>query len=536
MTIEERLQNLELEDLVGQTLCYDIYDRDDPKEIEEILKKIRPGGIFLTRMSQEKIKMYTDMANKYTKLPVIVAADVENGPAAIVEDSVFIPHQMAWGACDDADLLKKAGRATAKICRKNGVHWTFSPIIDINYNFRNPESNIRSVSDDPKQVVKMTKAMMEGMQENGYMVTACKHFPGQGMDERNSHFLTTSNPMTQEEWMNTYGWVYKQMIEAGAPSIMVGHGGLECFEKEIDPLFGALPAVLSKSLMTDLLKGILGFDGCLVSDAMSMIGVASRVNDLAEIGVKFLKAGGDVILFPEPTDFDNVLQAVKSGELPMERLKDAVLRMLRLKERVRLFEEQSKINAEIGDVTDMEEIAQEIADKSIKVVRDYNHVIPTKLEKGSKILMLNMLEPHFHKPPTGKELSAMKQAFEERGYIVDEIYTAKHKQVQEIMNNYDMICLNCKMSSQDYNGASMRVNWNNIMVLWRGYVLQHKRFVFTSFGDPYKLFDFPYLKEYVNAFSFTDASQRAVVKVILGEIEAQGKNPVRLEGFFEREV
>ena len=356
------------------------------------------------------------------------------------------------------------------------------------------------------------------------------------MDERNSHFLTTSNPMTQEEWMNTYGWVYKQMIEAGAPSIMVGHGGLECFEKEIDPLFGALPAVLSKSLMTDLLKGILGFDGCLVSDAMSMIGVASRVNDLAEIGVKFLKAGGDVILFPEPTDFDNVLQAVKSGELPMERLKDAVLRMLRLKERVRLFEEQSKINAEIGDVTDMEEIAQEIADKSIKVVRDYNHVIPTKLEKGSKILMLNMLEPHFHKPPTGKELSAMKQAFEERGYIVDEIYTAKHKQVQEIMNNYDMICLNCKMSSQDYNGASMRVNWNNIMVLWRGYVLQHKRFVFTSFGDPYKLFDFPYLKEYVNAFSFTDASQRAVVKVILGEIEAQGKNPVRLEGFFEREV
>ena len=74
------------------------------------------------------------------------------------------------------------------------------------------------------------------------------------------------------------------------------------------------------------------------------------------------------------------------------------------------------------------------------------------------------------------------------------------------------------------------------MVLWRGYVLQHPRCIFTSFGDPYKLFDMPYLKEYINAFSNTPATQRAVVKVLLGEIKAQGKNPVSLKGFFEREV
>lgn len=536
MTVEERLQGLELEDLVGQTLCYDVYDHDDPKEIEEIFKKIRPGGLFLTNMTGEKIKMYTEMANKYSKIPVIIASDIENGPETAVKGAGYIPHEMAWGACDDAELLERAGRATAKICRKNGVHWTFSPVIDINYNFRSPECNIRGVSDKPEQVVKMTKAFMDGMQENGYMVTACKHFPGQGMDERNSHFLTTTSDMTREEWMNTYGWVYKQMIAAGTPSIMIGHGGLPCFEEDIDPFFGAPPAVLSKSLMTNLLKGILGFDGCLVSDAMSMIGVASRVDNLEEIGVGFLKAGGDMILFPEPTDFESVIQAVKSGGLSMERLKDAVVRILRLKEKARLFEDQAKIESEIGEVTDFDEIAQEIADKSIKVVRDYNKILPVTLKKGAKILLLNMLEPHFHKPPTGEEFAPMKKAFEERGYIVDEIHTAKHKQVQAIMNDYDMICLNCKMCPQDYHGATLRLGWNNIMVLWRGYVLQHPRCIFTSFGDPYKLFDMPYLKEYINAFSNTAASQRAVVKVILGEIEPQGKNPVRLEGFFEREV
>jgi beta-N-acetylhexosaminidase len=197
------------------------------------------------------------------------------------------------------------------------------------------------------------------------------------------------------------------------------------------------------------------------------------------------------------------------------------------------FDNFSFVNCKLQN---LEEISQEIADKSIKIVRDYNHIFPVSLPKGGKILMLNILEPHFHKEPTGKEFSAMRKAFEDRGYIVDEINTAKHKKVKEIMDNYDMICLNCKMSSQDYHGATMRIGWNNIMVLWRGYVLQHPKCVFVSYGDPYKLYDMPYLKEYINAFSFVDASQHAVVKTILGEISAIGKNPVSLEGIFEREV
>ena len=109
MTVEERLQGLELEDLVGQTLCYDVYDHDDPKEIEEIFKKIRPGGLFLTNMTGEKIKMYTELANKYSKIPVIIASDIENGPETAVKGAGYIPHEMAWGACDDAELLERAG-------------------------------------------------------------------------------------------------------------------------------------------------------------------------------------------------------------------------------------------------------------------------------------------------------------------------------------------------------------------------------------------------------------------------------------------
>ncbi len=536
MKIENLLQNLTLDDLVGQTLCVAVNNKVTPEEFEEIAKNNMPGGLFFTKTSSERIKLFTDIANKYVKIPVIVSADVENGPEMAIEGKGYIPHEMAWGACDDPDLLEKAGVETAKICRRSGVHWTFSPVVDINYNFRSPATNIRAVSDSPEQVVKICKAYINGIQKSGYMAATCKHFPGEGMDERNAHFVTTLLNLTKEEWLKTYGYVYKKMIEAGTYSIMVGHTAIPAIEDNCQSEMDALPAVLSKNIMTGLLKETLGFNGVIVSDAMSMIGVASRVDDLSTVCVQFFNNGGDMVLFPDNDDFINIKKAVTGGELPLERLKDAVSRIIHLKQKVRLFEDQGAVLSEIDDSENFKSISQEIADKSIKVVRDYNKVIPAKLEKGSKILMLNMIEPHFHQPPSGKEFSAMKQAFEQRGYLVDSIDNAKHKQVQEIINNYDMVLLNCKMSSVDYHGGSMRVGWNNIMVMWRAYVLQHKRFIFTSFGDPYKIYDFPYLKEYVNAFSNTDESQIAVVKVILGEIEATGKNPVDFKPYFDREV
>lgn len=537
MKIENVLHNLTIDDLVGQTLCVAVNNKMTTEEFEEIAKNNLPGGVFFSKTTAERIKIFTDIANKYVKIPVIVSADVENGPEMAIEGKGYIPHEMAWGACDEPELLEKAGLETAKICRKNGVHWTFSPVVDINYNFRNPATNIRSVSDSPEHVAKICKAYVKGIQKGGYMAATCKHFPGEGMDERNAHFVTTLLDLTKEEWLNTYGYVYREMIdEADTYSIMVGHTAIPAIEDNCQSEMDALPAVLSKNIMTGLLKETLGFKGVVVSDAMSMIGVASRVDDLSTVCIQFFNNGGDMVLFPDDDDFINIKKAVTSGEIPLERLKDAVSRIIRLKQKVRLFEDQNAVLSEIDDSENFKSISQEIADKSIKVVRDYNHIIPTKLEKGSKILMLNMIEPHFHQPTTGKEFSAMKEAFEKRGYIVDSIDNAKHKQVQELIDNYDMVLLNCKMSSVDYHGGSMRVGWNNIMVMWRAYVLQHKRFIFTSFGDPYKIYDFPYLKEYINAFSNTGESQEAVVKVILGEIEPKAKNPVDFKPYFSREV
>ena len=120
---------------------------------------------------------------------------------------------MAWGACDDEELIEKAGIATAQICRKNGIQLTYSPLVDINYNKNNPVVNTRAVSDSPEQVVKIAGAYLRGLQKDNCMAATCKHFPGDGMDDRNQHFCTTINPMSKDEWMKTYGYVYKEMIK-----------------------------------------------------------------------------------------------------------------------------------------------------------------------------------------------------------------------------------------------------------------------------------------------------------------------------------
>ena len=533
--IEKIINKMSVEQLVGQTMCVGIPSKSSDKQIERLWKDMHIGGLFLVGRSPETIKKYIDLAQKASDIPLIVASDIEHGAGnGIIGEPVF-PNSMAWGACNDAELMEKAGELTAKICRLYGINYNFGPIIDLNLNHDNPESNIRSISDDPDRVIKIGGAFYRGLTKNGYMVTACKHFPGQGTDDRNSHFVTTINGLSKAKWYKTFGKIYKEFIKMGTASIMVGHSCLPAFDSEKDQLFGEKPAVLSKALMTDLLKGKLKFKGCIVSDAMGMIGVSARV-PLDKMAIEFYKAGGDMYLFPGKMDYEQVVKAVRSGEIPLERMKDAVRRVLYMKEKARLFEDEDKVLSEIS--VDREEhkiLAQQIADKSIKVLRNFDNVIPANLKKGSKILMLNMVERFYHEEPLGTEFSAMRKAFEDRGYQVTEEFKPTYEYVKENVDKYDMVLLNCKMSSRDYHGGSLRVAWDNIMVLWHARVLQHKRVIFTSFGCPYKIYEFPYLKEYINAFSYTDESQQAVVKVILGEIQAKGKNPVTFKPYFEIE-
>jgi beta-N-acetylhexosaminidase len=535
------VDNMSVEELCGQVLAYDIQPKDSEEKTLEVIEKIKPGTLFIAgvqRDSVEELKPFLDKVNRYreyatkiTKIPCLMSTDIENGPGSFCRPLPELPNPMAWGACNDEKMIERAGELTGRICRRAGIHYTLGPVVDLSLNFRNPLVSVRSISDDPDRVIKIAGAYLKGVQKNGNLAGCLKHFPGDGVDERNQHFLTSVNSLSKQEWMATYGKIYKQLFKLGASSVMVGHISCPAFQEgEIDE-YGALPGTLSKALITDLLKGELGFDGCVISDAMSMVGACARVPE-DKLAVSFFKAGGDLMLFPRPEEHGYLVNAVKSGEIPVERIKDAALRCLKLKQKARLFDEDFTLpDSAEEDLKELEELSQEIADKAIKVVRNHQSLIPVTIEKG-RVLLLKFSGSYFNSGPQEAPFKYMEEEFKNQGWQVDSLFYAKHEHVKEIMNDYDLIVI---ASHSNYHGSTLRVGWDNIMALWRGYVLQHKRVVFVGLDDPYKLFDFPYAKTYINTFGVTPELQRSLVKVILGKTEPQGKNPVSFANVFQRE-
>ena len=536
----EILKALTLDEKIGQLLCYDLtalLDKDNLEEIENYAKNTLPGNFFIWGVTKEKVDTARKIFEKYSKLPILVASDVEFGPGSICHhDSgeVYLPHAMAWGACDDPDLIEKAHIATAERCRELGVHWSYSPVVDISMNMHCPEANTRAISDSADQVIKIASAAVRGMQSAGLMVAGCKHFPGEGVDDRNTHMTVSYNNLPFDEWKNTIGKVYKEMFKAGAASVMVGHIALPSYDEPMNDWIGCPPCTFSRKLMTELLKGELGFDGCIVSDAMSMAGAAVVV-PYDRVAVEFIKAGGDMVLFPKIDYFDHIKNAVLSGEIPMERIDDAVLRVIKLKERARLFEDETEVLKSIEHKYDLAELAKQIEEKSITLVRNYGKVVPFDLKPGAKVVMIN-LQKDGDQLQVSLSLSEMEKDLKDRGFEVKVFVNPGRPDVADALKEADAIFVNIKISPDNYIGGTLKLTWIHTALMWSGFLTQYENVVFASFGDPYKLYDYPYVKNYINVYSSTPGSQRAYVRAVLGEIPFEGKSPIELKGLIERGV
>jgi len=530
--INSIIDTLTLDEMIGQMMCFSAIKMEDDA-IRDLVQTTKAGSFFVSNETPERIKKITKIMNDHLKCPGMIAADIENGPGSILKGEIRLPEPMAWGACDDAELIKAAHVEVARRCREMGVHWSFAPVADINYNPDNPITNVRAVSDIPERVARICCAAVEGLQKNGLVMAGCKHFPGDGMDDRNQHFCVTVNDLGFQEWMDTYGYVYKELIKADVASVMIGHIAFPAYDEKKNDWVGYPPGSLSYNIITKLLKGELSFEGCVVSDALSMIGACTAV-PLDRIAVEFVKAGGDMLLFPLKEHFYQIKNAVESGEIEIDRIRDAVYRVLMLKKRAGLFENNSVEEKYKSDIGRLEALSQQIADKSITLIRNYDNLFPLNLKERAKILILNIKKDREkEKKFYSSDLDTIKEELEARGFSVTSFVNATRGDFADSLEEYDLVLVNCKLSSRDYQGGSLRIDWQHISPFWRGEILKHPKVIFTSFGCPYKIYDFPYLKTYINAYSSAESTQRAFVKALLGEIAFEGKSPVSLEGFFE---
>jgi beta-N-acetylhexosaminidase len=230
-------------------------------------------------------------------------------------------------ATGDPRYAYELGRISGVEAAAIGCNWSFAPIVDLYRNWRNPIISVRTWSADPDQTIELSLAYMKGIMESG-IAPAAKHFPGDGIDERDQHLSSAPNWQSAEEWDATFGTVYSALIDAGLPSIMAGHIALPAYQKHD----GMLPATLSRELLTDLLRGKLGFNGVVVTDASHMVAMTGAMKR-SDILPTAIEAGCDLFLFfnDPDEDFAWMMEGYRSGKLSEQRLQEALERTLGLK-------------------------------------------------------------------------------------------------------------------------------------------------------------------------------------------------------------
>ncbi|MCB9150406.1 MAG: hypothetical protein H6641_16755 [Caldilineaceae bacterium] len=441
--VDTTLDSLTIPECLGQLLCPSS-PRSTTEEWLELMQRVPFGTISLRGASTAETRERMRRLQAAAKVPILAGGDMEQG-ANTLTDSTEFPRPMAMGAANDPELVRVVGQSTAAEARYAGMHWTFSPVIDLNYNFRNPITNVRAFGDKPERVIRMATAMIEGLQGEGLLAATAKHFPGDGMDDRDQHLVTTINNLPMAEWQATYGKVWRAAIDAGVMCVMPGHISLPAYQGYTDRPVDALPATLDSKLLNGLLRDELGFDGLIISDATGMIGMTTRVPTDQRV-VECIKAGCDVYLFPETIDdYARLLGAVEEGRLSEERVREAARRVLELKARLNLHVDPFGPKPSAADAQSYQATAQAIADKSITLLRG-GDVLPLTLAPDSRILTVTIgANSQFNRFMPPRELVIFDEELQNRGYQVEHLLNPGDDELLAKAGEADVVFMNLLM-------------------------------------------------------------------------------------------
>ncbi len=326
------------------------------------------GGIIVSVGSPLDAAAKLNALQDRAPLPLLIAADLEWGSGMRLVGGTLFPMPMAIGATGSELDAYELGRITALEARAAGIHLTFSPVADINNNPSNPIINTRSFGEDPAAVAPLIRAYIRGATEHGLMTTA-KHFPGHGDTETDSHI---DLPVVSACWdrLDTLELEpFRAAIGAGVTAVMTAHLALPCIDGATEPP----PATFSPTVMSGILRDSLGFDGVVVTDALTMGAIVQKYGPGESVVQAFL-AGSDLLLIPaDPrAAVQAMTEAVESGRIPGSRLEESVRKMLQLKQRAGVFTHRKVVLDSIPAVINQpafQETANDIAARSLTLIQ-----------------------------------------------------------------------------------------------------------------------------------------------------------------------
>lgn len=491
------------------------------------------GGEIITDAEDMGIEAGQAVLRRYkenAKIPILLTGDFENGCGSVWKGLTALPYLMSLGAANDEKLAYEYGKATALEATMVGANWSFSPACDLNINKRNPLMNVRALTDDPELAARLLPQVIRGMQENG-LAACAKHFPGDGLDYRDQHIVTTKNTLGVEDWKKLSGRVFEEVIKAGVYSIMPGHISFPAYQQETSINGLKLPATLSYELMTKLLKEEMGFGGVVVSDALNMGGFNGWYPSRARSEIECFKAGCDMMLWPSSGYVDNMIEAIGSGYIEESRLDDAVSRILQMKEKLGLFEKKEELPRTLTEPEKcfVADTQQKTAEKSITLVRDHAGIFPLTTEKVKTIKVI----PVTHYAPALQEAELLCQKLRDRGFSVeyqpDGLQHIKGTLAEEDQIDACDLVIYALFSRSFRPVGFLDFHSKEAMKIWRSLEYGAEKTAVVSFGSPY--FGEQYFERaltYVNAYSMLPCSVQAFVRAAVGEIPFTNFSPVEL--------
>ena len=507
-------------------------------QIRRWITEDQVGGVVMSLGSPVEVAAKINSMQRMAAVPLLVGSDLEPGLGRL-EGGLFVPslmsagsatllpNNMAVGATGRVEDALATGRIVGREARAVGIHIVFAPTVDVNNNPANPVINTRSYGEHPASVAALSAAFVRGLQESDVAATA-KHFPGHGDTDTDSHLALPVVGADRARLDSVELVPFRASIDAGAAGIMTAHVALPAVEAS------NVPATLSPSIMTELLRDSLEFGGLTVTDALTMEGIGQGY-PIERSAVLAVQAGADILLMPSDVTraIDAVVAAVERGELTEERITQSARRILELKART---------DAALDPIVDLEELrtivgapehwrtADEIAMRAVTLIRDRDSLVP--LPRDSTLLLVTYAPER--EMDAGRTFASEVQRAIRRTNVVrigPSTATATLDSLFASAANAHRIVLATYVRRIEGQG---RVAIPVHVAAWMDSVARGGRTIVVAQGNPYIVSQSPSSGTYMVTYGIGQALERAAARALVGAAPITGRSPITLPEHFSR--
>ncbi|MDD2799046.1 MAG: glycoside hydrolase family 3 N-terminal domain-containing protein [Bacteroidales bacterium] len=522
--VDSVFSTLSLDEQIGQLFMITVdasMSKNNQEKLYSFIQNQKVGGFLFAKSKIETQANLTNLIQSKSRVPLFIALDGEWGLSMRIESTPRFPKNIALGALRDTRLVYEYGREVARECKLMGIQINFAPVLDINNNPDNPVINIRSFGENRERVSAAAVAYSKGL-ESGHVLSVGKHFPGHGDTSIDSHLNLPIVDLTLSRLDSLELYPFKKYINEGLSGLMVGHLYLPAFDSD------TIPASLSSSLVTDLLKNELGFEGLIFTDALVMKAIS---RDGKSVSVKALQAGNDVLLNPlnPAAEVDSVRQAVARGEISEQSIAIKCCKVLTYKYICGLNHyDPIDTNGLVNrlNTRDSELLDRNLTANSLSLLKNKANIVPIKdLDKQSiAVVSLGEKNSMFY--------SMTKLYAKTTLYTITETNTVDQvKSIAAALTEYSTILV---AVYSDKEGFPERLN--QILSL----LSSKNRVILSFFTSPFKTR--PYAAE-VNradgvlmAYEATPDVQNYAAQLLFGGVEAKGKLSVSIDTLFANGV